>query len=150
MFFKDYGNSALKAKYNLMIDNALNALNEKPVSELEKDYLADKTNVVSLRKLIDKRKKLGINNNAELIEEYVKSLKIDDFSNYQTVLYILEAGPHTDGNAFKFAHTNRKLIDSIYRKEPFAKRSAFNNFMINNTMNDAIKSKNVAKAQSAA
>jgi len=150
VFFKDYGNSTSKQRYFYMIDNALKALKEKPISELEREYLANKSDIQLLKNLIDTRKKLGQNNNAELIEEYVKSLKIDDFNNYQTVLYILEAGPHTDGNAFKFAYTNRKLIDSIYRMEPFAKRSTFNNFMINNTMNDAIKAKNIAKAQSAA
>jgi len=150
VFFKDFGNSTAKQRYFSMIDNALKALKEKPLSELEREYAENKSDIQLLKNLIDTRKKLGQNNNAELIEDYVKSLKIDDFNNYQTVLYILEAGPHTDGNAFKFAHNNRKLIDSIYKKEPFAKRSAFNNFMINNTMNDAIKAKNIVKAQSAA
>jgi len=150
VFFKDYGNSTSKQRYFYMIDNALKALKEKPVSELEREYSANKSDNQLLKNLIDARKKFGQNDNAELIEDYVKSLKIEDFSNYQTVLYILEAGPHADGNAFKFAHTNRKVIDSIYKKEPFAKRSAFNNFIINNTMNDAIKTKNITKAQSAA
>jgi len=150
VFFKDYGNSTSKQRYFHMIDNALKALKEKPVSELEREYSANKSDNQLLKNLIDARKKLGQNDNAELIEDYVKSLKIEDFNNYQTVLYILEAGPHADGNAFKFAHTNRKVIDSIYKKEPFAKLSAFNNFIINNTMNDAIKTKNMARAQSAA
>ncbi|WP_231463433.1 MULTISPECIES: hypothetical protein [unclassified Pedobacter] len=150
VFFKDFGNSKSQSRYILMLDNALKAWKEKSLSELEQEYAADKNDVQLLKKLIDTRKKIGINNNAELIEDYVQNLKIEDFNNYQTVLYILEAGPHIDGNAFKFAHTNRKLIDSIYKREPFAKRSAINNFMINNTMNDAIKAKNLQKAQSAA
>ncbi|KQR72572.1 hypothetical protein [Pedobacter sp. Leaf176] len=150
VFFKDYGNSTSKQRYLYMIENALKALKEKPISELEREYLANKSDNQLLKNLIDAKKKLGQNDNAELIEDYVKSLKIEDFNNYQTVLYILEAGPYTDGNAFKFAHTNRKIIDSIYRREPFAKRSAFNNFIINNTMSDAIKAKNLIKAQSAA
>ncbi|WP_316735905.1 hypothetical protein [Pedobacter aquatilis] len=150
VFFKDFGNSPMKSRYTLMIDNALNAWKEKPVSEIEQEYLANKNDVQLLKKLIDARKKIGINNNAELIEAYVQNLKIGDFNDYQTVLYILEAGPHTDSNAYKYAFTNRKIIDSIYKKEPIQRRVNFNNFMINNTMNDAIKAKNIVKAQSAA
>jgi tetratricopeptide (TPR) repeat protein len=150
IYFRDFGHFSGKSRYLTMIDNALKASKEKSITELEKDYLANKNDQALIKKLIDIRKQTGINDNANLIEQYVNGLKIGDFNNYQTVLYILEAGPYADGNAYKLAFTNRKIIDSIYKTEPLQKRSSFNNFMINNTMNAAIKTKNAVKAQSAA
>lgn len=150
IYFRDFGNFSATSRYLTMLDNALKASKEKSLADLEKDYLANKNDQILLKKLIDIRKKTGINNNADLIEQYVNGLKIGDFNDYQTVLYILEAGPYADGNAYKLAFTNRKITDSIYKTEPLQKRMGFNNFMINNTMNEAIKTKNVAKAQSAA
>lgn len=150
IFFKDFGNFSDKRRYFSMIENALTAYKEESVSELEKEYLANKNDIQVLKKLIDARKKIGMTNNAELIEQYVNNLKIGDFNDYQTVLYTLEAGPYTNGNAYKLAHTNQKIIDSIYKKEPLQKRMNFNKFMINNTMNGAIKGKNLNMAQSAA
>ncbi|RBQ06174.1 hypothetical protein [Pedobacter miscanthi] len=150
IFFKDFGNSTDQRKYISMVDKALAALKEESISELETKYNADKDNNAVLKKLIDTRKKLGITNNAELIEKYVNNLKIGDFNDYQTVLYILEAGPYSDGNAYKLAYTNRKIIDSLYKTEPIQKRTGINNVIISNTISDAAKNKNTARAISAA
>jgi len=150
VFFSEFANSNDKAKYLSMIDKAMLAYKEKPISALEKEYEADKTNNVLLKKLIDARKKVGITNNADLIEQYASNLKIGDFSNYQNVLYILEAGPYVDGTAYKLAYTNRKITDSLYKKEPLQKRVAINNAIISNTMLAAAKNKNAAKAYAGA
>jgi hypothetical protein len=65
-------------------------------------------------------------------------------------LYILEAGPYSDGSAYKLAYTNRKIIDSLYRTELPQKRSTINNAIISNTIADAAKNKNSLRALSAA
>ncbi|MBT2563682.1 hypothetical protein J7E50_05040 [Pedobacter sp. ISL-68] len=150
VFFKDFGNSTDQKKYISMINNALLASKEESISDMETKYNADKSNNVLLKKLIDTRKKLGITNNAQLIEQYANNLKIGDFNDYQNVLYILEAGPYSDGSAYKLAYTNRKIIDSLYRTELPQKRSAINNVIISNTIADAAKNKNTARAISAA
>lgn len=150
IFYKDFGNSTDQRKYISMIDKASSALKEESVSELEAQYNANKSDNIVLKKLIDTRKRLGITNNAELIEKYVNNLKIGDFNDYQTVLYILEAGPYSDGNAFKLAYTNRKITDSLYRTEPLQKRTGINSTIISNTISDAAKNKNTARAISAA
>jgi len=150
LFYKDSGSSTLKDKYLTMIEKALDASKERSLSDLEKDYLKNKSNVEALKKYIDARKKIGLTNNAGLIEQYVNYLKIGDLNNYQTVLYILEAGPYSDGLAYKMAYTNRKIVDSLYKTESSEKRSAINNRIINNTMSSAIKTKNSSRAQSAA
>jgi len=150
VFFKDFGNSNDQKKYIRMVDNALLASKEESVTDLEAKYNTDKGNNILLKKLIDTRKKLGITNNAQLIEQYANNLKIGDFNNYQTVLYILEAGPYSDGSAYKLAYTNRKIIDSLYRTEPVQKKTTINNAIISNTITDAAKNKNAIRAVSAA
>ena len=150
VFHRDFGFSPTTYKYLTMIDLALAKSKEKSTSTLEKEYLANKSDYSILKKLIELRKKNGITDNAELIEKYVKGLKIDDFNDYQTVLFILESGPYVDGDAYKLVYTNRKIVDSIFKKEPYQTRVNLNNNMISNTMSNAIKTKNVRQAQASA
>ncbi|WP_316827911.1 hypothetical protein [Pedobacter miscanthi] len=150
VFYKDFGNSTDQKKYAIMIDKALLASKDASISDLEAEYHADKSNNMLLKKLIDARKKIGFTNNAQFIEQYANNLKIGDFNDYQNVLYILEAGPFSDGNAYKLASTNRKIIDSLYKTEPYPRRTAINNAIITNTIADAAKTKNTPRAISAA
>ncbi|MEE1945219.1 hypothetical protein VRU48_08875 [Pedobacter sp. KR3-3] len=147
LFFTDYGSAPVKFKYVNMVNNALNASTQKTLTVYEKEYLANKKDINALKAYIDARKKQGMNDNADLIEDYVNLLTISDFNNYQTVLYILEAGPYLDGNAYKFSRTNYKIVDSIYKHEPLEKRQAINANLKANTLNVAIKTKNIQKAQ---
>ncbi|RZL28412.1 MAG: hypothetical protein EOO96_20910 [Pedobacter sp.] len=150
VFHKDFGLSISKHKYLSMLATATTLSKEKPISILEKEYLADKSDNYNLKKLIDLRLKNGITNNAELIEQFASNLKIGDFNDYQTVLFILQAGPFADGTAYRLAYTNKKITDSIYKTEPLQKRIDMNNAIIQNTLSNAIKTKNIRQAQSAA
>ena len=149
IFFSESANSTDKNRYFSMIERAKAAFKEKSISDLEKDA-QQKGDAATLKKLIDARKKIGITNNADLIEQYVGNLRISDFNNYDNVVYILEAGPYADGTAYRLAYTNRKLVDSIYKTEPQYKRVAFNNAIISNTMIAAAKDKNLNKAMAGA
>lgn len=150
IYYRDFGNFGQKTRYFSMIENALAAYKERSISDLEKDYLANKNDNQLLKKLIDARQKIGITNNADLIEQYANNLKIGDFNKYENVLYILQAGPYVDGNAYKLAYTNRKLTDSLYKTESIQKRIEINRTIISNTMNAAAKDKNVNRAVAAA
>ena len=150
IFFTDFGNSTDKKKYLLMVDNALAAYKEKSISELEKDVEANDENISLIKKLIESRKKIGITNNADLIEKYASNLKIADFNNYENVLYILESGPYADGIAYKMIQNDRKLIDSFYKTESLQRRVAVNNSIITNTMIAAAKEKKLSRAMAGA
>jgi hypothetical protein len=150
VIYKDFGNSNNKNKYLKMVDSALLAFKEKPISQLEKEFETNKSNNLLLKKLIEQRKKSGITNNAELIEQYVKNLTIGDFNDYQNVLFILDAGPYADGLAYKMAYTNPKIVDSIYKKESLEKRRAFTSYILSNTMMEAAKLKSLPKAMAGA
>lgn len=150
LFFDDFGAWPNKERFLKMVDDALTASKQKPLSTYEKEYLANKKDANTLKAYIDARKKQGLTDNADLIEDYVNHLAIADFNDYQTVLYILEAGPYLDGNAYKFSRTNAKVVDSIYKTEPLERRQAMNNAIRINTLNKAVKTKSVQKAQLAA
>lgn len=146
VFHVDFGYSSTKHKYLNMFSQALLASNEKSIATLESEYLANKTDYATLKKLIEQKRKMGITDNAELIEQYVKGLESSAFNDYQTVLFILEAGPYADGTAYKLAYSNRKIIDSIYKKEPVQTKTNISNYIIGNTMLSAVKIKSLPRA----
>lgn len=150
VFHSDFGISTSTQKYLTMVDKALVLSKEKSVTELEQEYLANKTDNTILKKLIELKRKNGITNNAILIEQYANNLRISDLNDYQTILFILQAGPLADGNAYKLAYTNRKITDSIYKYEPLQRRVEINNAIISNTLINAVKTKNIRQAQAAA
>jgi tetratricopeptide (TPR) repeat protein len=150
VFYSEFGNSSSKNKYLSMLDKAIFYSKEKSISTLESEYLANKKDNEVLKNLIETRRRNGLSDNAALIEQYVGNLKIGSFNDYETILFILQAGPYTDGNAYRYAYTNRKVVDSIYKKESIPVRTAINNGILSNTMTNAKKTKNLAQAQSAA
>ncbi|WP_129714336.1 hypothetical protein [Pedobacter sp. SYP-B3415] len=137
-------------KYHKMIDTALAVASLKPMSVYDAEYAAGKLDSAGLRQYIERRRALGISDNAALIESYVTHLRISDFNKYDQVLFILEAGPLTDSKAYQLANTNRAITKSIFEKEPLARRVAINNAIINNTMSSAIRHRNLGRAHSAA
>lgn len=150
VFYHETGASTDKRKYLSMIDKAISMSNEASLVDFEKRYLADQTNNHIIREYINFRKRKGITDNSELIEQFAKNLKPEELNDYQTVLFILEAGPYAWGSAHKATFTNKRIYDSIYRYEPLKKRVEFNNFIIKNTLANAIKTKNVNQAHYAA
>lgn len=146
VFHHDFGSSSSKMKYLNMMDKALILSKEKSLSQIAEAYSANKSDTTLLRQLINVRKKNGITDNSQLIEDYANQLKIADFNDYKTVLFILEAGPRLDGNAYKFGRTNPAIFDKIYKSEPLQKRVAINNAIINNSYAAAVLAKDKNKA----
>jgi tetratricopeptide (TPR) repeat protein len=75
---------------------------------------------------------------------------VKDLSDYQTVLFILSCGPYFDGMAFRLAYANKKIIDSIFKTEPGAKKIEFNDAIIRNSSLRAIDLKDVKLAEGVA
>ncbi len=150
MFHSDFGYTTNENKYIAMVNSAISLSKGISLTTLEQDYLSDNTNNEKLKQLITARMNTGLTDNAELIQQFANNLRLGDLNDYQTVLFILKAGPYADGGAYKLAYTNRKITDSIYRTEPAPVRSAINSAIISNTMTDAIKTKNISRAFAAA
>jgi tetratricopeptide (TPR) repeat protein len=150
VFHTAFGVNSNKNRYLLMLERAIVLGKEKSLTTLESEYLANKTDNDFVKALIEARKKNGLIDNSKLIEQYANNLKVKDFNDYETVLFILQAGPYADGVAYKLAYSNRKVIDSIFRTESLTVRTAINNTIISNTMANAIRTRNAQQAFTAA
>jgi hypothetical protein len=144
---------AFLSRFQPLLDiaqRAIEATKEKSLFEYDSAYAAGEKSTEFLKEYILRREKAGIKANADLIEKYVAGLKVSDLYNYGEVLFILKAGPISDGTAYKLAGLNRNLIDSIFKTEPLEDRVAINNAIIANTLNSAIANKNYSRAMAAA
>ena len=146
-FLKETGYSPIASQYIEMINLAIKKKEEKPLSILEKEFTENQNNDLHLKKLIVARKSIGITDNAELIEKYVSTVPAEQLEEYETVLFILEAGPYADGNAFKVAFANKNLISSIYRNSTGGTFSKIRTTITDNTMINAIRTKNLNQAK---
>ncbi|MEJ7778961.1 MAG: hypothetical protein WKF68_05170 [Daejeonella sp.] len=133
-----------------MADEAIAAGKGKSLIDFEKQYASGDRSTGFMRDYINKRISAGITSNAELIEQYTNNLYIKDLDNYGQVLFILKAGPLADGRAYSLAHSNKKIIDSIFKTELFDVRVNINNRIIENTMASAVAAKNITRAYASA
>lgn len=148
LIYRDDKNSSISKKYIDMADAALKQLSTgKNLSYYDETYKKGKVDTAFLKEYISMREKLGIYDNAKLIDEYVNFLPINSLNDYQTVLFILKAGPYAFGKTYSLAYTNHKIIDSIFKKEPATDMWANNTKIINNTYREAVDTKNNALAQ---
>ena len=130
-----------------MINLAIEKKSEKPLSVLEKEFSENQNDKFLLKKLIDARKSIGITDNAELIEKFVLNLSSEELTKYETILFILEAGPYADGNAFKIAFSNRNMISLVYSRSNGSNFTRIRTAITDNTMKNAIKTKNIEQAK---
>ena len=131
-------------------DKAISASKEMSLVDYDSIYAGGNYNNSFLKSYIIKRQQAGLTDNAGQIEKYVNGLNISDLNNYAEIKFILKAGPLADGMAYRFAYTNKNIIDSIYKTEPLSERTAMNNNIISNTLNSAIANKNLNRAYAAA
>lgn len=103
-----------------------------------------------LKQLMDLRRALNMPDDQSLLDRYVATLTVKDLDDYNTILYVLQAGPLANSKTYTLININRKLIDSIFKKESLATRTAINTRIITNSHTLAIKNKDLALAQSAA
>ncbi|TDO24680.1 hypothetical protein [Pedobacter duraquae] len=119
----------------------------KTLGDYEARYSSGERSASFLKEFITHKMSLGLMDNSKLIDQYVDFLKISDLSSYNDVLFIFKSGPYIYGKAYTLAYSNKKLADSIYKTEPAADRSAMNAVMRENTMNEAIRTRNNSMAR---
>jgi len=104
-----------------------------------------------LKEYITLREDLEMYDNAKLADEYVNFLMVRSFDDYNTVLFLYKAGPFAFGRTYGLlVNANKKMSDSVFKREPATVRADINNRMIVNTRNEAIKTKNPTMASYAA
>lgn len=133
-----------------MADKALTENKSKSLVEFDKEYIEKAATADFLKQYILKRRKAGISDNGNLIEEYAELLRVADLAKYDEVLFIMTSGPVVNSKAHRLAYLYPKIVDSIFKTELSTTRSAINNAIINNTMASAIAAKNFSTAIAAA
>lgn len=120
------------------------------LSRLEQRYAQGERGGAFLRHYIATRRSVGAPISPELLDAYVGELPIKAFDRFDEVVFVHECGPIVDSRAYKLARSNNRLVDSMYTVLPLARRSAFNNLIISNTMQAAIAARNQGLAMQGA
>jgi tetratricopeptide (TPR) repeat protein len=149
IIFKGTINSTSSNKYLNMAKESLHRLSTgKVLSRYDDDYKSGKISRDFLKEYISLRIELEMFDNAKLIDDYVDYLTIGAFKDYSEVLFVLKAGPYANGKSYKLAYSTN-LADSVFKSLPSAERKEIISRIINNTQNEAIRTKNLGYAQAA-
>ena len=123
IIYKASGNYSETEKYMDIAKQALKRIAfGRTISHFDQLDKQGKINGKQLREYITLKEELDLFDNAALIDKYVNFLTVKEFDDYNQVLFILKAGPYANGKAYNFSHSNQKIIDSIYKKEPLELR----------------------------
>ena len=151
LVYKTGGNVFVADGFNDMANTALARISSgKTLSHYEDLLNAGNIDRKQLEEYISLRQEFDMHDNAELADKYVGLLTVNELDDYSRVLFILKMGPYAYGKAFGLAYTNKRITDSIFKREPLEIRKAINNRTIVNTRAKAIKEKDLKGAQNLA
>jgi len=117
------------------------------LSAYEEKFSKEKHNAKLIKDYINLRIEAGIFDNAKLIDEYVDYQTIGTFNDPNEILFIFKSGAYAYGKAFNLTNFNKRKADSVFMTLPLPERIEINNRVINNTQNEAIRTKNIEMAQ---
>jgi len=152
ILYKVGANALLARNYIDVANRALTtASSGKTLSYYEELDKGGSITADELKDYITMREDLDMYDNAKLADEYVNLLTVKAFDDYNTVLFIYKAGPYAFGKAYNLlVFTNKKMSDSVFKREPATVRGDIYSRIILNTRNEAIKTKNPTMASYAA
>lgn len=148
--YRQVGVTINASNYIQIIDKVLKLNKEDTLFDMDRKYENKEVSRVFLEKYITKRINVSITNNANIIDDYVNYLKVDELNDFNTVKFILKAGPLAYGKAHNLINYNRAIVDSVYKTSSSAEAVELNNNIINNTMIHAVKLKSLTWANAVA
>ena len=137
LLLRTIGYRSDKAPYLEDIKKAKELAKQKTLSKYEAEYKAGNRKLDYLKAFISKYDELDIPVNQSLIDEYVNLLPVRALDDYETVSFVLQQGPILSSKAYKVIMLNSKLVDSLYKRLPLAKRLKMNNRIISYSMEEA-------------
>ncbi|MEJ7560574.1 MAG: hypothetical protein WKF66_19850 [Pedobacter sp.] len=148
LLFRKFNNDPQAKFYLDLGKEVLERLDTKTsMYHYEQRYANGQLEKGSLKDYIELRQEIGTTNNASLVEEYVKLLKIGDLDNPEEILFILRAGPFAYGKAYSYAFSNNKLANETFMALPIQERIEINNAISENSLNEAIVRRDIQLAQ---
>lgn len=144
---KDHATTSSVNLFKETIKKAITIIKKEPLEDYYAKFINGNYNQELVKELIIRRQEAGINDNHYIVEKYVDSLEVNELNRYEEVLFILKAGPLLDGRAYKLISINKRLLDSVYKKESALTIQKINERIIENSMNSAIHDKNYSRAR---
>lgn len=148
LIHRNYGNYSTPKRY---IDD-VKAFQDKVNSThnlayFSKEFEKGRRDADFLRQYLQLHKEMGVEPAPELLDAYAGSLSEAGIASFSEVIFIHEFGPLVGSQAFQYARQDQRLVDSLYRTLPYAKRVEINNKIIVNTMRTAIETKDKGMAE---
>ncbi|MFN0293196.1 hypothetical protein [Pedobacter helvus] len=136
VFYVDCGCHQTKEAFESALNKAIAFSNKKVEMSLKNQYSKNYSKE-KLEKLINLRIAAGLIDNSSLIELYPNYIKNVDSLDYNTVKFILRAGPVIMGKAHQLIK-DLPLINEVYKKEGSSFGAFVNIAIIENTLNKGI------------
>jgi hypothetical protein len=151
LLYRAFGNASTSARYLKDLE-AFRLAQADPhnLSYYEQEYQKGNREVDFLKHYLLKRQELGQTVETSLLDSYAVQLPAKTFDRASEVVFIMEFGPIVSSRAYVLSRLNGKLIDSLYKALPLAKRVTINNLIISHTMSAAISTRNRALASQGA
>lgn len=150
LVYRSAGFMSSAEQYMKLVDYVTTALKSgNNIADYQKRYQSGDKSERLLSAYISAKIHIGFYDNADLIDDYVESLKLKDVNNYNEMLFILQAGPAVDSKAMKATYFYPSLRDSIYKTQPLNMNITINRRIIKNSFDRAIAKKDANLARNA-
>lgn len=130
-----------------LVDSAYTLGQGETLGKLLKEYKKGKRNGSLLRKILAQYQELDYYADQRVLRDYLGQLTIQELNNFETITFLLKSGPTYDGNIYKLAYTNAKMVDSLYAYLPLPTRLSINNRIIRQTFRQALETTNLYQVQ---
>lgn len=139
------GTTSLDRTYLEKAEEALTKSQERPLKSLADAYEKGDRSPSLMRALIERRREMGLSIN-DFLDDYVQHLSPDSLRSATMLRFIFEQAPVVGSKADSVFRLNYSRTDSLYRAVGWNKAVELNNKIVANSLQKAIKEKNVVLA----
>lgn len=126
------------------------ALLSKEILSLQERFAMGERKPGFLKTYLQKTDSLDIPTNQDVLDAYVSQLKVGDFDNLETVVFVMRQGPVIGSRGYSLARSNRLIIDSLYANLPLSLRKKINGRIIRNSFRQSVRKRNQRLARETA
>ncbi len=130
-----------------LADSAYTLAKGETLGKLLKQYQKGVRNRGLLTKLLTQYQFFNYYADQRILNDYLSQLTVQELNNFETVVFLMKSGPVYNGNVYKLARTNAKMVDSLYATLPLLARQDINNRIIQQTFRQSLESSNYYLAQ---
>lgn len=130
-----------------LIDSARTVAKGETMGKLMAQYKKGIRSRAVLTKLLEHYQKFDLYTDQRILNDYISLLTVRELNNFETVVFLLSAGPVYNGQIYQLARTNHKMVDSLYATLPLSRRQEINGRINRQTFREALDKKDFSLAQ---